>query len=150
MAQPIPLELPTRDPNAQSAARLERAPAEHADALLAGIEVLQSLHDRGVLELLKGAVDGGDKILELVVDVSKSEEAIRGMRNLLILSKTFASIDPDLMQRYARVIPGAIESAAKAEQEEPPGILRAIWMLRGKNFRRGLNMVNSLIDALRV
>ena len=50
MAQPIPLELPKRDPREELRSRLEHAPADHAAALLAGYEVLQGLHDRGVLE----------------------------------------------------------------------------------------------------
>jgi len=31
-------------------------PAEHCQAILAGFEVLQGLHDRGVLELLRGVL----------------------------------------------------------------------------------------------
>ena len=54
MARPIPLELPKRDPREELHSRLEKAPAEHAEAILAGFEVLQGLHDRGVLELLRG------------------------------------------------------------------------------------------------
>jgi hypothetical protein len=72
MARPIPLELPKRDAREELLSRLEKAPAEHAEAILAGFEVLQGLHDRGVLELLRGVLDGGDKILEIVVEASKS------------------------------------------------------------------------------
>jgi hypothetical protein len=41
MARPIPLELPERDPREELLSRLEKAPAEHAAAILAGFEVLQ-------------------------------------------------------------------------------------------------------------
>src|SRR2546425_4686127 len=87
MARPIPLELPERDPREELLSRLEKAPAEHAAAILAGFEVLQGLHDRGVLELLRGVLDGGNKILEIVVEATKSPEAIRGIRNLVIMTK---------------------------------------------------------------
>jgi hypothetical protein len=52
----------------------------------------KGLHDRGVLELLRGVLDGGNKILEIVVVASKSPEAIRGVRNLLIMTKVVGSI----------------------------------------------------------
>ena len=63
MAKPIPLELPTRDPREELRSRLERAPVEHAEALLAGYDVLQGLHDCGVLELLQGVLGSGGRVL---------------------------------------------------------------------------------------
>ena len=87
MARPIPLELPRRDPREELRSRLEQAPIEHAEAVLAGFEVLQGLHDRGVLELLRGVLDGGNTILEIAVEATKTPEAIHGIRNLLIMTK---------------------------------------------------------------
>jgi hypothetical protein len=55
MAQPIPLEIPPRNPRAELQSRLEHAPEEHAEAVLAAYEVLQQLHNRGVLEIMRGA-----------------------------------------------------------------------------------------------
>src|SRR5712671_3334380 len=120
MARPIPLELPKRDPREELHSRLEKAPAEHAEAILAGFEVLQGLHDRGVLELLRGVLGGGDKILEIVVEATKTPEAIRGVRNLLIMTKTFGSIDPELLKKFAEAVPEALVGAAKAQEKEPP------------------------------
>src|SRR3984893_10867415 len=54
MAQPIPLEIPPRNPRAELQSRLENAPEEHAEAVLAAYEVLEELHNRGVLEIMRG------------------------------------------------------------------------------------------------
>jgi uncharacterized protein YjgD (DUF1641 family) len=147
MAQPIPLELPKRDPRQELRSRLDQAPADHAAALLSGYEVLQALHDQGVLELLRGLLAGGDKILESVVDATKTPEAIRGIRNLLVIGKVFGSIDPALLEKFAGAMPGALEGAARAQQEEPPGIWGMLKILRGKNLRRGLAVVNGLLEG---
>jgi hypothetical protein len=56
MAQPVPLEIPARKPRAELRSRLEQAPEEHAEAVLAAYEVLQELHDRGLLEIMRGAL----------------------------------------------------------------------------------------------
>ncbi len=61
MAQPISLEIPPRDPRKELIARLERAPVEHAEAILSAYEVLQGLHDRQVLEMLRGLLGLGRK-----------------------------------------------------------------------------------------
>jgi hypothetical protein len=60
----------------------------------AGVEISQVRYDRGVLELLRGAMGSGDKILEILVEASKTSEAIRGIRNLLIVTKVVESIRP--------------------------------------------------------
>ena len=72
MAKPIPLEFPAREPREELQARLQNAPQEHAQALLAAYEVLQGLHDRGVFELMRGALASSDKLIEIVVDGAKT------------------------------------------------------------------------------
>jgi uncharacterized protein YjgD (DUF1641 family) len=148
MAKPIPLELPKRDPREELRSRLEQAPAEHAEAILDGLEVLQGLHDRGVLELLRGLLDGGNKILEIAVQATKTPEAIRGIRNLLIVAKIFGSIDPELLRKFAEAVPEALVGAAKAQENEPPGFWEVLRLFRSKNLRRGLAVMNRVLEAL--
>jgi uncharacterized protein YjgD (DUF1641 family) len=148
MARPIPLELPKRDPREELRSRLEQAPAEHAEALLAGLEVLQGLHDRGVLEVLRGVLDGGNKILEIVVEASTTPEAIRGIRSLIIMTKMVGSIDPELLKKFTEAVPDALAGAVKAQEKEPPGVWEALRILRSKNMRRGLAVMNSVLEAL--
>ena len=148
MARPIPLELPKRDAREELHSRLEKAPAEHAEAILAGFEVLQGLHDRGVLELLRGVLDGGNKILEIVVEASKSPAAIRGIRNLLIMTKVVGSIDPEVLKKFAAAVPDAIVGAAEAQEKEPPGFWEALRILSSRNLRRSLAVVKSVLEAL--
>jgi uncharacterized protein YjgD (DUF1641 family) len=148
MAKPIPLQLPKRDPQQELRSRLEKAPDEHAEALLAGLDVLQALHDQGVLEILRGVLGGGNKILEIVVDASKSPEAIRGIRNLVIMTKILGSMDPELLKKFAEAVPDVLVGAAKAQATPPPGLRETLRILRGKNLRRGLAVANNLLEAL--
>lgn len=147
MANPIPLELPARDPRAELQARLQNAPLEHAEALLAGYEVLQGLHDRGVFELLRGVFGSGDKVVEIIVEAAKTPEAIRAMRNALVLAKTFGSIDPELLGSLARSVPEALASA-KAREPKVPGFWGILKMCRNRNFRRGLALATSTLEAV--
>ena len=146
MARPIPMELPIRNAREELRTRLEQAPAEHAEAVLAGLEVLQGLHDRGVLELLRGVLSGGDKILEIAVEATKTPEAIRGIRNLLIMTKIFGAIDPELLMKSAEIVSDALVGAAKAK-EEPPGFWAILRIFRIRNLRRGLAVMTSELEA---
>jgi uncharacterized protein YjgD (DUF1641 family) len=146
MARPIPLHLAPRDPREKINLRLQQAPLEHAEAVLAGYEVLQSLHDRGVLELMRGALEGGDKILEQVVAVASGPESIRATRNLLLLVTTLGEIEPALLSDLTRAIPKALVQA-NAEQRKPPGLFKLMSTFWNKDFRRGLAALNDLLVA---
>jgi uncharacterized protein YjgD (DUF1641 family) len=146
MAQPIPLHLAPRDPRDELNSRLQQAPLDHAEAVLAAYEVVQGLHDRGVLELLRGALGGGDKILEQVVAVASGPESIRATRNLLLLVTTLGEIEPSLLSDLTRAIPRALVQA-HVEQRKPPGLFKLMSTFWNKDFRRGLAAFNDLLVA---
>src|SRR5580704_16578558 len=81
MAQPIPLELPPRDPRKELLDRLESAPLEHAEALLDAFDLLEELHQAGALQKLRGTIGAGDEILGHAVSAAKSPEGTRALRN---------------------------------------------------------------------
>jgi uncharacterized protein YjgD (DUF1641 family) len=147
MARPIPLELPKHDPREELLSRLEKAQAEHAEAILAGFEVLQGLHDQGVLELLRGVLGGGNKILEIAVEATKTPEAIRGIRNLMIMTKVVASLDPEVLTKLAEALPDALVGVAKVQEKEPPGFWEVLRILSSGNLRRGLALMNNVLEA---
>jgi uncharacterized protein YjgD (DUF1641 family) len=144
MAQPIPLHLAPRDPREELNSRLQQAPMEYAEAVLAAYEVLQGLHDRGVLELMRGTLGGSEKILEQVVAVASAPESIRATRNLLLLVTALGEIEPALLSDLTRAIPKALVQA-NAEQGKPPGLFKLFSTFWNKDFRRGLAACNDLL-----
>jgi uncharacterized protein YjgD (DUF1641 family) len=146
MAKPIPLELPASDPRAELQARLQSAPIEHAEALLAAYEVLQGLHDRGVFELLRGALGSSDKVIEIIVAAANTPESIRGIRNILILAKILGNMEPAFVEGFARSLPEAI-AFTKAHESNPPGVWGVMSKFGDKDFRRGLLLVTALLEA---
>ena len=144
MAQPIPLHLASRDPREDLESRLRQAPLDHAEAVLAAYEVLQGLHDRGVLELMRGTLGGSEKILEQVVAVASSAESVRATRNLLLLATTLGEIDPALLSDLTRAIPKALVQA-NAEESRPPGLFKLLSTFWNADFRRGLAAFNDLL-----
>ena len=147
MARPIPLELHTLDPRAPLRERLERAPAEHAEALLDTYELLQDLREAHVFELLHGLLKKGDKVVELAVDAVKEPESIRGLTNLIILSKMLGSIDPALLHGIAAAVQETVETTHHQEAE-PPGFFALLQQLRHKETRRALALMTRFLSAL--
>ncbi len=146
MAQPIPLEIPPRNPRAELRSRLEQAPEEHAEAVLAAYEVLQELHSRGVLEIMRGALAASDDILEKVVDNVRTPEAIRTIRNLLVCSRILGSIEPEKFRGILQAIPEGIAQAA-AEREKPVSFFGLLRRLTSKDSLRGLAAAVDFLQA---
>jgi uncharacterized protein YjgD (DUF1641 family) len=140
------LEVATRDPREELHERLERAPDQHAQALLESYELLQQLHDSGLLRLLRGILSSGDMLLETAVNAAKSEEAIRGLRNAITLAKMFGTINPDLLQGY---VYAATETLSRQKPVvETPGLFTLIAEFRRPEQRRGIALVSKFLEIL--
>lgn len=147
MAPPIPLEIPPRDPRAELQARLNRAPLEHAEALLDWLEVLQGLHDRGVFEFVRGALGAGGELTQIAADAAKSPESVRAIRNILILGKTLAAFDPAMLESLAKALPQAAAQATAQKETPPPSLWSLLKQFGNKDVRRGIAAVNRLLEA---
>ena len=147
MAQPIPLQLPPRDPREEIRKRLDQAPIAHAEALLDSYELLQQLHDHGVFELLRGALSASDKLIETAVDASKSDESVRAIRNAVILGKMLGAINPDVLQCVA-LAAGETLGCYEKPVIEPPGLFSLLSQFRHKELRRSIALINRFLEKL--
>jgi uncharacterized protein YjgD (DUF1641 family) len=146
MAAPIKFESRRRDAREELLERLELAPAEHAEALLSVYDLVQGLHDRGVLDAVNGALNSSNFILETAVETVNTPENIRAIRNLLLLSKVLANIDPDVLGQLAGAIPEALEQASPARKA--PGLLSLLQKFNSCDSRRGMVFAAGLLESL--
>jgi uncharacterized protein YjgD (DUF1641 family) len=146
MAQPIPLKVPPRDPRAELRSRLDQAPEEHAEAILAAYEVLQQLHERGVLEIMRGGLLASDEIMEKAVDAAKTPEGIRAIRNLLFFGRILGSIEPEWFQGVFQAIPDGIAQVT-ADRGKPVSLFGLLRRLSSKDSLRGLFAAVDFLQA---
>jgi uncharacterized protein YjgD (DUF1641 family) len=126
--------------------RLEQAPEEHAEALLSAYEVLQELHNRGVLEIMRGGLAASDDLLQKVVDNVKTPEAIRSIRNLFLLQRILGSIEPEWLEGVVQAIPEGI-AQEKAERNQPVSFFSLLRRLANKDCLRGLAAAVNFLQA---
>ena len=146
MARAIGLEVAPRDAREELRKKLEQAPEQHAEALLESYELLQQLHDSGILRLLRGALGAGDSILEAAVSAANSEEGIRGMRNAIILARMLGSINPDLLQGLAVAMSETL--GCQKPIAEPPGLFKLFAEFRQPELRRSMALINKFLEIL--
>jgi len=144
MSQPIRLEFSPRDARAELQSRLQNAPLQHAEALLSGCDLLQRLHDRGVLDLLRGALGSSDKVIEIVVDAAKTPEAIIATRNFLILSKVIFTLEPEMLENITQAVP---DNLARAKEQKPLTLWQVFKKMCSQDTRRALSAILGLLES---
>ena len=137
MAQAIPLEVAPRNPREELRARLERAPEEHAEAVLAAYELLGEMHKQGVFDILRGVLSAREEILGTLAENASTPEAIRAIRNLLFWRRILGSIEPEWFRGIFQAIPEGI-ALATAERNKPVTLFSLLRRLTDKDSLRGL------------
>ncbi|MGC9951999.1 MAG: hypothetical protein ABSF64_37120 [Bryobacteraceae bacterium] len=143
MAQPIPLTLTPKGPDPTE--RLEDALHKHTDAIVSALELLQLLHDRGVLELLRGLVGAGDQLVGILTAAAGAPESLRGMRNFILLTKFFASIPPEVLESLVRT---ASEGAEREKANRAPGLLQLLRRAGSENSRHAMAVSLDLLESV--
>ncbi len=117
--------------------RVEQAPQEHADAVLAAYDVLQRLHEKGLLDLINGLLSAGDTVVNHVVNVISSRQMVTALRIALIFGNLLSSIDPDQLHAVMEGDGGAA-----------PSLFAMGKQATSKDSRRGLAVAIGLVNLL--
>jgi uncharacterized protein YjgD (DUF1641 family) len=124
---------------------LRDAPGKHSDAILSALELLQLLHDRGVLDLLSGMVGAGDKVVGALTAAVDTPESLRGIRNFILLTKFFGSIPPDILNSLVQT---ALQGADREKANRAPGMLQLLRRLRSENSRHAIAVMLDLLESV--
>jgi uncharacterized protein YjgD (DUF1641 family) len=118
-------------------AGLSRPPSNTPRAVLAVYDLLQRLHEKGLLDLLNGLLSAGDTVVNQLVDVVNSKEMVTALRIGLIFSNLLTLIDADALHAM-------IAEAGK----ETPSLLAIGKQAASKDARRGLATAVGLLNVL--
>ena len=144
MAQPIS-SIPPHLHGAGVDRRLREAPQKHADAILSALELLQLLHDRGVLELLRGMVAAGDQVVDTLTTAVDNPQSLRAVRNFVLLTQFFASIPPDVLNSLVQT---AVAGAEREKGQRAPSWLHLLRRLRNKDSRHAMAVTLDLLESV--
>ena len=85
------------------ARRIREAPADHAEAILAAYELLEKLHDAGLLSLASGVISAGNTIIDRLAVVADSQQAVVALRAALIFGSILNTLDADELHKAMQV-----------------------------------------------
>jgi putative oxidoreductase len=117
--------------------RLDQAPAEHAEALLECYDLVQRLHEKGLIDLANGLLSASDTVTERLVDVASSKQAVVGLRIALMFSNLLNEIDTD-----------RVHELLSTADEKPPSLVAIVKTATSKDARRGMAVGVGLLQVL--
>jgi uncharacterized protein YjgD (DUF1641 family) len=146
MAQPATFHVVARDGNGALRAQLQAVPEKHGEAILAACEILQELHDHGILEVLRGGLAASDQLLELAVASADTPETVRAIRNLLYWSTIVGRIEPEWIQGVAKAIPDGL-ALATTQRDQRASIWKVLRRAMSRDSLRGLTAAVDFLES---
>lgn len=146
MANPLQFRPTIGDPHQELERRLASAPREHAEALLVGWDLLQTAHDKGILDLVQGMIGGRDFIATELAAAMNKPGSIAALRNLISMGRIVAALNPDTLDHLARALEGAAQQ--KESGAKPPSLLQLFRRAKSEDGRRGLSFMTTILTGL--
>lgn len=146
MANPILFKPAPVNPKLELQKLIDAAPVEHAEAVLVAWDVLQSAHDKGILDALHGLIEAKDTITGKVADYAKLPEGIAGIRNGLAAVKILTQVDPETLDKLYRAFDGAVKEHEK--EEKPPSLWQLMKRATSEDSRRGISLMTLILTGL--
>jgi uncharacterized protein YjgD (DUF1641 family) len=116
--------------------RLEQAPEAHAEALLSAYDLLQKMHEKGLIDIANGLLSAGDTVVDRAVDVASSRQAVTALRVALMFSNLLVSLDPD-----------KIHALLTTSDAEPPSLLTIGKQAMSADARMGMGAALGLLSV---
>jgi uncharacterized protein YjgD (DUF1641 family) len=145
MAKPIEFKPITAHFKADLQRRLEKAPDEHAAALLAAYDVLEAAYDEGLLDILHGMIASKETIITTLSRYAKQPEGIAGIRNLLTAVKILTELDPEVLDHVSKVMASATEEHKR--EQTPPSLFQIAKRANSEDGRRGLSFLTMVLSG---
>lgn len=146
MAKPIAFKPPTVDFKADLQRRLEKAPDEHAAALLAAYDVLEAAYDKGILDILHGLIASKETIITTLSRYASQPEGVAGIRNLLTAAKILTELDPEVLGHISKAMASATEE--HKHEQKPPSLFQLAKRASSEDGRRGLSFITLILSSL--
>jgi uncharacterized protein YjgD (DUF1641 family) len=146
MAKPIAFKPAAVDFKADLRHRLEKAPDEHAAALLAAYDVLEAAYDQGLLDILHGLIASKDTIITTLSRYASQPEGVAGIRNLLTAAKILTELDPEVLDHVSKAMANATEEHKR--EQNPPSLFQLARRASSEDGRRGLSFMTLILSSL--
>ena len=97
---------------------IEDALLANKDSMLEVLEIIGYLKNRGILDMVKGLLGQGDKVLDIAVNLANMPDNKNSIKNLLLLMGTIGMINVTQLEPILLKINAGIARVAEVEDKE--------------------------------
>ena len=144
MAEPIEHKV-QYDARESLIRKLREAPEIHSEAILDAYEILQLLRDKGILEIAKGLLGSGEKVMDIFSTTLGSDQSVTLLRNLVILTKILGGINPKMLEDVQSVL---MQQANQEASAKPPGIFHSLRGIFSSDSLRFIGTISRVFESI--
>lgn len=123
--------------------------SDNSPALLEALALLQSLHQRGILEALAALFQKGDDVLGIAMDTLAQPAYSNGAKNALVLAQTLSALDEETLATSQRMVVGGVQRFANAQPPAKPfGVFDLMRALKDPDVSAGLAATLGLLKGI--
>lgn len=111
-------------------------------------DLLETLHESGVLRFLNGLAGQSAAVTEVAVQQIDTPEGRNAMTNGLALLRLLTDLDGDSTKTFVAATKEGLEAAQYSLKGEPPSLVGLVGTFRDPDVRRGLNALLTFLAGL--
>jgi uncharacterized protein YjgD (DUF1641 family) len=137
------------DERATALEALLEGASDNSSALLEALALLQSLHQRGILEALAAFFQKGDDVLAIAMDTLAQPAYSNGAKNALLLAQTLSALDEETLAASQRMVANGVRGFAHAQPPAKPfGVFDLLRALKDPDVSAGLAATLGLLKGI--
>jgi uncharacterized protein YjgD (DUF1641 family) len=130
-------------------AEIRRQAASDAEGVKEALQLLQAMHDRGVLELFLALFERGDQVLQIVVDQLAKPGAIHGLRSIITLLQALAAVDVQALTKLTEALAAGAKAASEVKaMDEPVNVFQLLAQLKDPDVSAAIGSGMAFLKAV--
>jgi uncharacterized protein YjgD (DUF1641 family) len=152
MAKPI-RDIEKQVPNAaveeaQAMQEVLRAAVKHKDALLELFELVNELHEAGLLEAANALLQNRHKVGVIGITQLNKSGAQRMIKNGMSAVQVLGKLDPQKVEQLLGGVASGVDHAVAAKQERPAGLWGMVKQMRDPQVQSSLGVMLNFLRGM--
>lgn len=132
-------EISEEEKRKQDLREIEDSLLKNKQALLDTLDLVQHMHDRGIISLLSGLFAEGDKVLQILIKKMDSKETANTLKNLLLMVGVLGTINVKQLEPILLKLNAGIARVAEdKDHDEQIGYFDIVKSLKDPEINRSI------------
>lgn len=143
------IEITEEQKRKQDLDEVENALIENKESILELLQMLNHMHDRGILSLLTGLFGQGDKVMDILVKKADTPETANTLKNLLLMVGVLGTINVKQLEPILlKVNSGIARVAEEKDTDEKTGVFDIMRSLKDPEINRSVTLLLNFLKGM--